>query len=145
MSFLTDTAESMWLHLSDAEKATVNAALPTLTEDVAAINEHQDSLRAAYALIVKAAPVVNRILDDWKMLGPVLHDILNGSGNIFSIGGAVNSAKDIQATVAANPYVVTEAQKFYTQLLPLFNKLNDDFPKIAPALQIIMRHVGGMG
>jgi hypothetical protein len=142
MSFLIDTAESM-LHLTDAEKAVVNAALPTLAEDVQAINDHQDQLRAAYALIVKAAPVVYRILDDWKTLGPVLHDILAGTGSIFSIGGAVNGAKDIQATVAANPYLVTEGQKLYNALLPLFVKLNADWPKIAPALQIIMSKAGG--
>jgi hypothetical protein len=144
MSFITDAAEAM-LHLTDAEKATVNAALPTLAEDVAAINTHQDSIRAAYALIVKAAPVVNHILDDWKTLGPVLQDILAGNGSIFSIGGAVSSAKDVQATITANPYVVTESQHLYALLLPLFVKLNADYPKIAPALQIIISKAGTAG
>jgi hypothetical protein len=142
MSFITDTAESM-LHLTDAEKATVNAALPTLAEDVAAINAHQDSLRAAYALIVKGAPVVYRILEDYKTLGPVLQGILSGNGDIFSISGAVSSGKDIEATIAANPWLVSEMRHLYALLLPLAVKLNADLPKVAPALQIIVRHVGG--
>jgi hypothetical protein len=144
MTFITDTAESM-LHLTDAEKATVNAALPTLAEDVAVINAHQDSLRAAYDLIGKAAPVVHRFLDDWRTLGPILHDILDGSGGIFEIGGAVSSGKDIQATLAANPWLMSEAHKLYNMLLPLFVKLNTDYPKIAPALQIIMSKAGAVG
>jgi len=144
MSFITDTAENL-LHLTDAEKATVNAALPTLAEDVAAINANQDSIRAAYALIVKAAPVVYRILDDYRTLGPVLHDILDGSGGLFEIGGAVSSAKDIQATIAANPWLMNEGRKLYNTLLPLFVKLNADYPKIVPALQIIINKAGTAG
>lgn len=144
MSFITDTAESM-LHLTDAEKATVNTALPTLADDVAAINAKQDSIRAAYDLIVKAQPVVHRILDDYKTLGPVLSDILAGNGNIFSIGGAVSAGKDIQTTIAANPVLVAEAKKLYETLLPLFQKLSNDYPKIAPALQIIVQHAGSAG
>jgi hypothetical protein len=144
MSFITDSAENL-LHLTDAEKATVNAALPTLAEDVAAINAHQDQIRAAYALIVKSAPVVNHILDDWKTLGPVLHDILNGSASIFSLGGAISSAKDVEATVQANPWLVGEGEKLYAALLPLFVKLSTDYPKIAPALQIIISKAGTAG
>jgi hypothetical protein len=144
MSFVVNAAESM-MHLSDADKAVVDAALPTLTEDVAALNARQDTIREAYALIVKAAPVVYRILDDWKTLGPILHDILDGSGSLFSVGGAVSSLKDIEATLAANKYLVGEAQKLYSLLVPLINKLNTDAPKNAPALRIITRSAGNVG
>jgi hypothetical protein len=143
MTFVIDAAENM-MHLSEADKAVVDAALPTLTADVAAINEHQDAIREAYALIVKAAPVVYRILDDWKTLGPILHDILDGSASLFSVGGAVSSAKDIEATIAANKYLVSEVQKLYALLLPLYNKLSTDAPTITPALQIIMRSAGSL-
>jgi hypothetical protein len=143
MSFLTETAEGL-MNLSAEEKATVNAAFPTMTEDVAEINAHQDQLRASYALLVKAAPVVDRLLDDWKTLGPIMHDVLDGSGSMFTLGGAITSGKDIQATLATNPWLVGEVQKHYAQLAPLITKLSADLPKIMPALQIIAKHAGAV-
>ena len=90
--------------------------------------------------VVKGAPVFTRILQDWRTLGPAASAML-GDGMV-DIGGAVGTAKDIQATVQANQAYVNQGTALYNSLVPVINTVQAEWPKLEPAVQVIVKAMG---
>lgn len=128
MSFILDTLERV-LGLSDAEKATVNAALPTLAKWVTLLNGQWDTLSDAVGWIAAGKPVALRLLSDGKTLGPIAQDVLSGGGSIFDAGTAMSAINDAKATISANPKLINALTTDYTKLAPLIAQIEGDLPK----------------
>jgi hypothetical protein len=134
-SFLIGTLYST-LGLTDAEQATVNAALPTIKTLLDAIDANVSVIGLIEQLQIKNQPLLNKILADWAVIGPNLSAaMVDGSVDLFGTLGAYN---DIKSSIAAKPKTVTAATAIYTQLSPLINQAIADWPTISPAVQVII-------
>lgn len=135
MSFLIEMAESSF-GLTEDEKATVTPALPYLKELVDSADLDWDVIQQGLNLVVKGKPVLDRMITDLRVLGPAASKALGeGMPDIFSAGAA---AKDISATVEANPVWVKALKDHGTKLGPLIHKFIEVWPHISPALTVVV-------
>jgi len=131
MEFLLDM-----LRLNAEERATVEAAMPILASLLEKVD--WDMLLAAYAMLVKGQPVANRLIGDLKLLSPVAVKMLNRTGGMFEAMGAMGPAKDVEATVQANQYLVKHLGDYYSKATPLILEVEKEWPKIQPAWDIVL-------
>lgn len=135
MAFLIDTLYSM-LGLTDAEQATVNAALPSIKDLLDTVDAHLSDIKAFEQLLVVNKSPINQLLTDWGTIGPNLSAAI-GDGNVdlFDTMNAFNDAKNV---VASNPKNVQAATDLYNKFVPLINQAIADWPAIKPAVQVII-------
>jgi hypothetical protein len=135
MSFLIDTLYGM-LGLTDAEKATVNQSLPAIQNALDLVDAHLDDVKAMQQLLVTNKKPIAQLLADWAVIGPNLSaSCVDGNVDLFGTMGAYNDAK---AVIAANPKNVAAVTAMYNKLLPVINGVIADWPKIKPAVTVIM-------
>lgn len=143
MSFILDTVENL-LKLTDAEKATVNAALPAVAVWVKMLNQQWDTLQNAISWLTASRAVAYRLIDDGKKLGPIVEDILTGGASIFEAGGAMGAFNDAKGVIAANPKLVAALTLDYQKLAPLIAQIESDFgkPEIQAAWNLLQNKMG---
>lgn len=134
MSLLINSIYGM-LGLTDDEQATVNAALPTIKDLLDAVDANLGAINQFEQLQIKNQPFIKTVVSDWAIIGPNLSAAISGgSVNLFAIANAFN---DIKTQVAASSVAAQSATSLYNQLLPVINKGIADWPKIAPAVQVL--------
>lgn len=138
MSFLLDTLEDT-LHLSDGDKAVINAALPTLHNWARLLNPEWDTLDDAVGWLCSsnAKGVAQRLLKSLRTLGPIAEDVLGGGGNLFEAGPAVGAVNDFKATVEGNPKMAAALTVDFNRLAPLVAQIYNDSSK--PELHACVR------
>lgn len=146
MSFILDTLESM-LKLSPDEKATVAAAQPTLAKWATMLNAQWDTIQDLLNWLFRSQPVVNRLVGDGKVLGPIVQDVLTDVDNIMEAPTAMSMVDDIKKVIAANPVLIAALNKDYSKLLPLITQIQGDVqkPEIKAALTLLQTKMGAQG
>jgi hypothetical protein len=135
MSFLIDTLYGI-LGLTDAEKAEVNLTLPYVKNALDLVDAHLDDVKAIQQLLITNKKPIAQLLADWAVVGPNLSSAtVDGPVDLFGTMGAYN---DVKAVIAANPKNVAAITALYNKLLPVINGLIADWPKIKPAVTVIM-------
>jgi hypothetical protein len=135
MSFLIDTMYNV-LGLTADEQATVNAALPSIKDLLDTLDAHLDDIKAVEQLLVVNKMPINQLLTDWGVIGPnISASISDGQVDLFDTMSAFNDAKSV---IASNPKNVQAAEALYNKLVPAINQAVSDWPKISPAVQVIM-------
>ena len=143
MSFLLDTLEET-LHLSDDDKATVNAALPTLHRWMYLLNQQWDTLADAVGWLAGSKQVVLNLLDNGRTLGPIAEEVLGGGGNIFETGTAYSVVNDAKTTINAHPKLVAALTADYYKLAPLIAQVQNDLykPEVKACVLLIQAKMG---
>ena len=146
MSFILDTLENM-LSLSPTEKATFAAAQPTLAKWVTLLNAQWDTLQDLLNWLFRSQPVVNRLLTDGKVLGPIVQDVLTDTDNIMEAPTAMNMVNDVKAVINANPVLLAALNKDWAKLQPLVAQVQGDLqkPEIQAALALLQTKMGAQG
>lgn len=135
MSLLIDTLYGI-LGLTDAEKAVVNSALPSIKDLLDAVDAHLDDVNTFEQLLITNKKPLKQLLVDWAVIGPNLSAAcVDGSVDMFAILGAYN---DVKTIMAANPKNVQAATMLFNKLVPVINQAIADWPNIKPAIQVIM-------
>lgn len=139
MSFLLDTMESV-LKLSAADKATVDAALPTLHNWAHLLNQQWDTLLDAVTWLSSGnGRVVTRLLTNGKALGPIAEEVLGGGGSVFEAGTAYSAINDAKWVITNNPKTVAALTADYNKLAPLVAQIQSDLAK--PEVQVLVNLV----
>ena len=135
------------LSLSPTEKATFAAAQPTLAKWVTLLNAQWDTLQDLLNWLFRSQPVVNRLLTDGKVLGPIVQDVLTDVDNIMEAPPAMNMVNDIKAVIAANPVLIKALTADYAKLQPLVAQVQGDLqkPEIQAALALLQTKMGAKG
>lgn len=133
MGLLLDTLESL-LGLTAEEKAQIAPALPNLKKAVDIVDAHIDDLWALDQRFVKDQATIKAVFDEVRKLGPNL-SLLLGDGWV-DISASISSVESIQGTVKA--YNATEVKALCTRLIPAIDQLVELWPKIIPALRILI-------
>ena len=143
MSYFLDAAEDL-LKLTAAEKATVNAALPTVAVWVKMLNQQWGTLQDAVNWLTASKAVATRLLTDGKALGPVVEDVLTGNASVFEVGGAMGAVNDAKAVIAANPKLIAALTADYQKLAPLIAQIETDSkkPEIQAAFNLLQTKMG---
>lgn len=138
--FLLNMLEGQ-LGLSEADKAVIEPTLPYVKNVIDAAVAAQPTLEALVPYMVKAAPLLTRLLSDLKVLGPAASALL-GDGFV-NVGGAVEAAHDIDANIKANPKTIEQGKQLYASLAPLMDVVQKNWPKIAPAVAVLQKRGAG--
>lgn len=146
MSFMLDTLENI-LSLSPEEKATVQAALPTLAKWVTMLNAQWETIQDLMNWTFRSQPVMNRLIADGKVLGPIVQDVLTGSDNIMEAGTAMSMVNDVKSVVNANPVLIAALTKDYNKLAPLIMQIQGDLqkPEIRDAMVLLQARMNAKG
>jgi hypothetical protein len=135
MSMFLGLAESA-LGLTPEEKAVVEPALPLFKELLDALNPDWDALQTGLNLLVKGKPVFDRFIADLRVLGPAASMLLGeGMPDIFT---ASSTAKDMVTTFDLNKAWFSQLQTDGERFMPLVAKAQDLWPKIAPAVGVLV-------
>jgi len=128
-----------FLGLSDAEKNTVAAAAPTIDKWVTGLNGHWDTLQNAVGWLTNSRALAERLIQDGKVLAPIVHTALTGGGGMFETGRAMDAVRDVKEVLAANPKFVNAMKIDYAKLAPLLNQIQNDLkkPEIRQALGLV--------
>lgn len=135
MNFLLELALGQ-LDLTDQEKATVEQALPTCKDALTAINNAMPDIQVANGLYQQAQPMVLRGIADFKKAAPPLLALL-GDGWV-DVATLMAAYSDVKSTLQSNAITANDVQATYNKLYPVVAQLVNDWPKIAPAYQVIM-------
>jgi hypothetical protein len=143
MSYILDTAEDL-LKLTAAEKATVNAALPTVAVWVKMLNLQWGTLQDAVNWLTASKAVASQLITDGKALGPVAEDVLTDNASIFEVGGAYGAFNDAKSVIAANPKLIAALTADYQKLAPLIAQIESDFkkPEVQAAWDVLQAKMG---
>jgi hypothetical protein len=135
VSFIIDTLYGK-LGLTTDQQAVVNAALPSIKDALDVVDAHLDDINTIEQLLVVNQVPIKQLLADWAVVGPnISSSIVDGPVDLFGILGAYNDAK---STIAANPKNVQAITALFSKLMPVCYQLMADWPKIKPAVQVIV-------
>ena len=142
MSVFLDTIYNM-LGLTADQQSVVNSALPAIKDVLDAADANLDVIDNIEHIQTKHQLLIKDLVADWKIIGPNLSAAaVDGSVDFFA---TINAYNDIKTKLAANPDVMPALQVIYNQLAPVIMKVISDWPKIEPAVNVIMGGVAAKG
>lgn len=135
-NFILGTLESL-LGLSDEEKATIEPCLPFAKDMIDRINDVWPQVEEGANVIEANKALISRMLGDIEVLLPNASALL-GEGMYIDCGGSLSKIRDLQDAVHGNPKTVANVMALYTAIEPVIVQIANEWPKVAPAYNVII-------
>lgn len=135
MNFLLDMALGQ-LDLTDAERATVEKALPDVKAVVDSLNAALPDLQDGNQFYVHSQNLILRLFTDYGKIGPSVSALL-GDGWV-DIPNVMSAANDAKNAVESDPKTTQHGQELYNKLQPVVIGAYKKWPAIEPAVDVII-------